>query len=393
MKDKTMSKPGILFVDDEKHIIDGLNRMLHPHKNEWDIDFALSGEEALKLMAEKPISVIVTDMRMPNMNGAELLDIVQNKYPEVIRIILSGHSDEELILKSVRNVHQFLAKPCSSENIVNTIKKTFYLKNFLNNNNLEKIINGIKELPSVPALYLKIESELDSNSISLNKVAELISHDMGISVKILQVVNSAFFGMPVRIANIDNAVNLLGINTIKSLLLYMNIDDYYKSYSGFQPYLEKLWAHNFKVARNTQLIYMHETNNNLLSKEAYSAGLLHDIGKFVLLPYEGYVNNILTKENSKISALEYEMLGVSHAEVGAYLLALWNLPNQIIEAVAFHNKPHIHNDFNLSTAVYAANLLNYENYEDRIGNLDQRIIDKLPEWNDLILQNECIEEQ
>jgi putative nucleotidyltransferase with HDIG domain len=172
----------------------------------------------------------------------------------------------------------------------------------------------------------------------------------------------------------------------------MNLDDYYKNNSAFQPFLDKLWAHSFNVARNTQIIFLKETSNNALSKEAYAAGLLHDIGKFILLKHQGYTENILSKENIKITPLEYEILGVSHAEVGAYLLALWNLPNQIIEAVAFHNKPHIHNDFNLSTAVYAANLLTHENYEERITNLDQRIVDKLPEWKELTIQNECVQE-
>ena len=383
-----MSKPGILFVDDEKHVIEGLERMMHAHKNEWDMYFALNGVDALNLMESKTISVIVTDMRMPNMNGVELLEIVQKKYPEIIRIILSGHSDEDLILRSVKNVHQFLAKPCSSDCIVNTIRKTFYLKNFLNSQALEKIINGIKELPPVPSLYLQIESELNSDNISLNKIADMISQDIGISAKILQVVNSAFFGSPVRIANIDNAVNLLGVNTIKSLLLYLNFNDYYNKHAAFIPFLEKYWVHSFKVARYSQLIYQKEMNNNFLSKEAYAAGLLHDIGKFILLRYDGYAEKILSKGDVKISALEYEMLGASHAEVGAYLLALWNLPNQIIEAVAFHNKPHIHNDINLSTVVYAANLLSYDNYEDKITNLDKSIADKLPAWNELILQNE-----
>lgn len=384
-----MSKPGILFVDDEQYIIDGIKRMMHPYKNEWDLYFALNGADGLQLIEENHISVIITDMRMPNMNGAELLEIVQKKYPEVIRIILSGHSDEELILKSINNVHQFLAKPCNSENIVNTIRKTFYLKNFLNSKNLEKVINGIKELPSIPDLYLKIESELNSNSVSLNKVSEFISHDLGISVKILQIVNSAFFGTPTKIANIDNAVNLLGINTIKSIILYLNFNDYYKSYTSFHPFLEKFWHHSFKVARSAQIISQKETNNQYLSKEAYAAGLMHDIGKFILLQYDGYASKILSKGNVKITPLEYEMLGVSHAEVGAYLLALWNLPNQIIEAVAFHNKPHIHNDFNLSTAVYAANLLSHENYNERIECLDKRIINRLPEWKELIFQNEA----
>jgi HD-like signal output (HDOD) protein len=393
MKDELMHKPAIIFVDDEKHILDGLNRMLHSYRNEWDLNFTLSGQEALQLMGKRPVSIIISDMRMPDMNGAELLEIVQEHYPEVVRIILSGQSDEQLMLRTVKNAHQFLAKPCNPEIIINTIKKTFYLKNFLNNKNLEKVINGIRELPSVPELYQKIDSELNAHSISLNRVVELISHDMVISAKILQVVNSAFFEIPVKIANIDNAVNFLGINTIKSLLLYMNFNAYYKANPEYIPYLNKLWAHSFKVARNTQAIYMQETNNSLLSKEGYAAGLLHDIGKFILLQYEGYVHDILSKNPVSLSATEYKLLGISHAEVGAYLLTLWNLPNQIIEAAAFHNKPQIHNEFNLSTAVYASNLLTHNDYEERIENLNPRIINKLPAWKKLIAQNDIIKAQ
>jgi len=383
-----MGKPGIIFVDDEKHILDGLNRMLHPYKNEFDLYFAGSGEEALNLLENKPISTVISDMRMPVMTGAELLDIVQKRYPEVIRIILSGHTDEEIMLKTVKNVHEFLSKPCNSETIVNTINKTLFLKNYLNNKNLEKIINGIKELPSIPDLYMKIESALNSENISFNKVVEYISCDIVISAKILQLVNSAFFGLPAKIADIGNAVNFLGIDTIKSLLLYMNFDGYYKAYPAFKPFLKKLWEHSFKVARNTQLILLNETSSGPRSKEGYSAGLLHDIGKFILLQYGGYAEKILTKENKKMSPLEYDMLGVSHAEVGAYLLTLWNLPNQIIEAAAFHNKPSIHTSFNLSTAVYAANLLTFNDFNDNIVDLDQKIINRLPEWKELILRND-----
>jgi YesN/AraC family two-component response regulator len=109
-----LSKPRILFVDDEESIISRLKRILHPYKNEWEVHFAQSGIEALEIMEKTPVNVIISDMRMPVMNGAELLLQVQQKYPETIRIILSGQSDEELIMKSIKVAPRFFFETMQS---------------------------------------------------------------------------------------------------------------------------------------------------------------------------------------------------------------------------------------------------------------------------------------
>ena len=352
-----ISKPKILFVDDEQQIIDGIRRIFYPFKNEWDIFYAISGEEALRIIDNNTINVVVTDMRMPGMNGAELLFQVKKNHPETIRIILSGHSDEELIMKSVNVAHQFLLKPCETSILIETIRKTFYVRVHLRNENLIKLINGIEELPEMPEVIIKIEDECSKPSISINKVASLISEDIGLSAKILQVVNSAFFGLPTKIADLEQAVSFLGLNTVRALILFLKLHrvEYYKT--DFASFIKEVLQHSLIVANYTRMIYEYETRNTIIGKEAFAAGMLHDVGKLALLKHPEYKALLDGKSRQSLHKIEYEKFNVTHADVGAYLLAIWNIPNNIVEAVAFHHNEIRDTKFDLCMAVNCANRL------------------------------------
>lgn len=352
-----ISKPKILFVDDEQQIIDGIRRIFYPFKNEWDIFYAISGEEALRIIDNNTINVVVTDMRMPGMNGAELLFQVKKNHPETIRIILSGHSDEELIMKSVNVAHQFLLKPCETSILIETIRKTFYVRVHLRNENLIKLINGIEELPEMPEVIIKIEDECSKPSISINKIASLISADIGLSAKILQVVNSAFFGLPTKIADLEQAVSFLGLNTVRALILFLKLHrvEYYKT--DFASFIKEVLQHSLIVANYTRMIYEYETRNAIIGKEAFAAGMLHDVGKLALLKHPEYKALLDGKSRQSLHKIEYEKFNVTHADVGAYLLAIWNIPNNIVEAVAFHHNEIRDTKFDLCMAVNCANRL------------------------------------
>src|ERR1700690_3600413 len=101
----------VLFVDDEPQILEGLRHRLHRQRKQWEMLFAESGKAALKILAHEPVDVIITDMRMPQMDGATLLTKVKELYPRVVRIVLSGHAELETALRAVPVAHQFLNKP------------------------------------------------------------------------------------------------------------------------------------------------------------------------------------------------------------------------------------------------------------------------------------------
>ena len=216
-------KRKILFVDDEPKVLISIRRMLHSLRKEWDMQFAESGPEALSILAQDPFDVIVTDMRMPGMDGAQLLTEVKQNYPQMVRIVLSGHADKEMIYKSVRPAHQYLSKPCDADLLKLTVSRACTLREMLTQDSLKKVVSEMDSLPSLPSLYAEIMEELRKEDASIQKIGEIISRDLGMTAKILQLVNSAFFGIPRHIENSAQAVNLLGMNIVKALVLTMEV--------------------------------------------------------------------------------------------------------------------------------------------------------------------------
>jgi len=373
-------KKTILFVDDEPNIIQGLRRMFHGMKNEWDMFFAQSGEDALAQMQNNPVDVVVSDMIMPNMSGAELLNQVCELYPQTVRIILSGHSDEKMIIKSAKATHQFLAKPCSPEILKSTIERAILLRDVLNNKIIAKIVTGANNLPSLPDLYYKLVNELNSEDTSLKRVGDIIKSDIVMTAKILQLVNSAFFGLPQSITSPQQAVNLLGTNTIKALILSVGIFSAFSKVRAPGFSLEKLWEHSIKVGALSKKIILSEIADIPKSEDAVIAGLLHDIGKLLMLQMEGYskkINDLLMEEELILSDAEYQVYGTSHAEVGAYLLALWGLPGIIIESVAYHHRPSNSpaTSFSILAALHTANAF-FSERNPPTDFINSRFIDK-----------------
>lgn len=394
-------KRRILFVDDEPNVLQGLQRMLRSMRNEWDMHFAGSGEEALCKLEEVPFDVIVSDMRMPGMNGAELLKEVARRHPNVVRIVLSGHLDREYILQLVTTTHQHLAKPCDAETIKDTVNRACALRDLLASKELGAVVSRIRSLPSLPSLYMRIIEVLQSDDPSLQKIGEIVSEDIAMSAKVLQLVNSSFFGIARRISNPVQAVMFLGLETVKALVLSVQIFAKWENsqLKGFD--IEWLWHHSMttgavaKRLAETEQLPTHEAD------KAFTAGLLHDVGKLILaasLP-DTYQKALAASKAQRIPLwqAEEEVFGTSHAEVGAYLLGLWGLPTSIVEAVAWHHRPSLcpARTFCPLTTVHVANALWHQapsNREDSVSVLDTALIEsmglleRLPVWQSLYEQ-------
>jgi DNA-binding NtrC family response regulator len=201
----------ILFVDDEPNVLAGLRRSLYSMREEWLMEFAASGPDALAAMERQVFDVVVTDMRMPGMDGAQLLNEVRERFPQTVRMVLSGQCDREAILNSVGPTHQYLSKPCDAEQLRSKIGQAFALRDLLENPVVQKVVSQLKDIPSLPALYQQILEELRSRDPSPAKVGKLIAKDMGMTAKTLQLVNSAFFGLRCHVSNPVQAANLLGL--------------------------------------------------------------------------------------------------------------------------------------------------------------------------------------
>jgi len=335
--------------------------MLHPLRHEWDMSFVESGQEALAVMAQSPFDVVVSDMRMPGMDGAQLLAEVSRLSPHTVRIILSGYSEHETVMRSVKLAHQYLSKPCQPETLKSAVGRALALRELLDDHTLTGVIAGMESLPSLPAMYAEIMAELQSPEASVARVAQIVSKDIGMTAKILQIINSAFFGLPRHVTSAAQAVGLLGLDTIKGLALTLQVLGQFdeKEMRGFP--VERLWEHSLAVATSARQIAKLRKSEEGIADDAFLAGLLHDVGILVLIKHLPipYGRVLTLMEEKKISQwqAEKEVLGITHAEVGAYLLALWGLPDSIIEAVAYHHCPEKcpNKAFSALSAVHEAN--------------------------------------
>jgi len=362
-----MEKKQILFVDDEPMVLEAMRRMLRDKRNEWETIFATSGREALEILSKGKFDMLISDMRMAGMDGAQLLNEVKNRFPGIIRIILSGHADQDAVLKLVLPAHQYLSKPCDPETIKLTIARELQLNDLLTNDSIKHVISGIDTLPSRPSLYARIMEELRSPDASMGRIAEVISMDVGMTAKLLQLVNSAFFALSQHVSNLMQAVSLLGLDTIKTLVLSIHIFSQFDQEKLPVLNIAHIWKHSFMVGLFAKMIARAENQSQVQVDDALMAGLLHDAGKLVLaanFPRE-YVDIATLAEKESLTVGEAEgmvLKGTSHAEIGAYLMGLWGLPRSIVEAVAFHHRPHpdIMPSCNVALAVYIANLLEHD---------------------------------
>jgi HD-like signal output (HDOD) protein len=356
----------VLFVDDEENVLQGMKRSFHDMRHEWDMSFASGGEEALRLVDAQPFDVVVSDMRMPGMDGGKLLAEVQRRRPETLRLILSGHSDREMIMRTVKPAHQFLLKPIEPEDLKRCIRRATLLHDVFLDDAVRSVVSQIETLPSVPKIFTAIREELAKDNASLKTVSELIAQDVGMTANILKLVNSAFFGLRTHVTSPTHAVNLLGTEIIKSLILYQQAFSQFDR-ARYPDYdLELLWGHSLTTGHFAKTIAAQEGVPVQCADDCYIAGLMHDVGKLILASnFEGQYRQVLglcREQNRTVWVAEKEVFGTSHAEVGAYLLGLWGLSDAIMEAVYHHHDPRgaCGGGFSPLLAVHVANCLQHE---------------------------------
>ncbi len=356
-------KQQILFVDDEPNLLQGLQRMLRPMRQQWEMRFAETGPEALALLDRTPCDVVVSDMRMPGMDGAQLLTEVRRRHPATVRFILSGHSDRDMILRAVGPTHQFLAKPCDADMLKSAVSRACTLRTLLPDTTLTELVTGIETLPSAPALYQQVLEAAQAPESSLDTIGQTIASDLSMTAKVLQLVHSAFFGLQRHISNPTQAVDLLGLDTMQTLVLTAQIFSYADAATMGRLSLEGLWEHSMAIGICAKCIAQAEGCDQQLLDDTFAAGWLHDVGALVLATHLPElcprVQALALTDDKPTWEAERAILGTTHAEIGAYLMGLWGLSDPIVEALTYHHHPTAcpTQTFRPLTAVHVADAL------------------------------------
>lgn len=390
----------VIFIDDEPNVLNALRRMLRGKRGEWDMCFVQSGREALEKLAEENFDVMVSDIKMPEMSGDQLLEETRRLYPSTIRIALSGQVSLEEVVSGIKSVHQYVSKPCKTEDLIEIIEKTISMKRILTDPSMQNLLSRIDSLPVLPELYTAIEKELDSEDCSVDRIAELVTQDIALVAKILKLVNSPYFAFSRKIENIHQAITLLGVETLKSLILSTHLFTVYDSSQvpGFS--LKRLWQHSFRVSTFASLIARSEKMGTEYVGKCRMAGLLHDVGKLILVSEfsENYNEalELVRNDGYAVHEAEKEVFGTSHCEMGAYLLGLWGISFDIVEGIWRHNIP-ASGQGEISDILTAANFFDHktfvlnEEYNNR--NIDfelpeyKSIVEKIPCWASFVHDN------
>lgn len=371
----------ILFVDDESKILDGIRRMLHADRKRWEMHFAVGGEAALQACEAAPFDVIVTDMRMPGMDGATLLTHIRQRFPGTARIVLSGYSELTLATRSVTVAHRYLAKPCTALELQGTIERVCALQDVLRTTEIQQLVGSIGELPSLSSSYAALAEAVRAPDVSIDRVAKIIEQDIAMSAKVLQLVNSAFFGLARTVTSAHNAVGYLGVDTVKNLALASEVFRVFAPDPRIPRELyESMQNHAHRVAAIAAMFPIDKGARDV----TVIAALLHDVGQLILackMPDKFCAALALAKERScEPFEAEEELLGASHAEIGAYLLGLWGIPQLVVEVIAHHHHPDRvpHHGFDSLSAVYVADLLSHSEWtKDNLRESDRACLESL----------------
>jgi HD-like signal output (HDOD) protein/CheY-like chemotaxis protein len=389
----------ILFVDDEPQVLEVLRARLRKQRSSWDMTFVGSGQDALRELLASSYDVIISDLRMPVMDGAQLLLRVREDHPHTVRIVLSGRTEQEVSRRMAHVAHQFVAKPCDGNELQAIIERACGLQALLEHPALREAVGKIGQLPVKPALHSRLIEVLERPTSSVSDVAAVIESDVGASSKMLQVVNSAFFGLPSRIADVRGAVSYLGVEMVKALALSVEMR---AAHGGLTPVpgfsIDAIQEHGLRAARIARRLL----DDRVKAQDAFSAAMFQDAGELVLMKRMPDVFASIIEDakgsNQSMAAIELDAMGVTHAEIGAYLLGIWGLPYGIVEGVAYHHNPSRSGSktMDVVAAVHIASALADEicptDAKVSLGpgvKLDEAFIEslgltkKIPEWREL----------
>ena len=332
-----VEKKRILFVDDEPAILAGLQNLLYRDRKRWDMVFALGGRLGLAEARKAPFDIVVSDMRMPDLDGAMLLAAIKDECPATVRILLSGHADREAIVRLLPTLHQLLVKPCNAATLRDVLERSFDGVNAERDAKIREIVGAVDKLPTPPDVFFDLSRILQSASTSVADVAKVVSRDPALSAKVLQLVNCSYFGSGQATTSVQQAVNLLGTEQLRYIALTASVFSGPATAAGGTFSLAESQQDSMRAALLARALAVPEDR-----EEAFAGTLLHDVGHVVLAicrgaAYQRYSERTMLGENPL--EVELDLFGVNHADVGARLLAIWGLPLAIVDVVQFHHDP------------------------------------------------------
>jgi HD-like signal output (HDOD) protein len=348
----------VLFVDDEARVLEGLERsLLMVADDDWELSFVEGGAAALERLRAEDFDAVVTDMRMPGIDGGEVLRQLMELAPVSARIVLSGQMEDASAVSAFERAHQIISKPCSAEQLCEVLRSAVRHRPLLERDPFRRAVLSADRLPVAPAIYREIERELGGSDPSISKIAAIAAKDTGLTARLMHVANSPFYGGGRKLTTSTQAISRLGLRMVAALAAAAVFDK--REFPAKELDLAAVQERALATA---------ESAARLLPKNAglaSLAGMLTEVGHLVVatsLPALYDASRREAKATGRSThEIERAIWGTTHAEVGAYLLSLWGMPAAVVDAVGYHHHCEafagVQSDPPLSAAVAIASAL------------------------------------
>lgn len=332
----------LLLVDDDPNILQALERRLRPLRQEWSLRFAEEGRQALALLTEEPADVVITDLRMPGMDGTRLLEELAYRHPGTLRIVLSGHGDDCTVLRMAAVAHQFVAKPCESSRLIAIVQRALRLRDRMANHNLQELVTGLPFLPILPHICSAINHVLSEKVVAADTLAGLVTQDIALTAKIMHAASLCWPSGRSGALTLTEAMRQIGVETLRALVLEQTVSALTSGHAVPRDSVDCFTRHSRMTGALAHDIAQMEGLSSEACSHAFMAGLLHDIGSLLLAgAYPERYAQAAARAGATVGICEAEYLefGASHADVGAYLMGIWGLPDLVVEAISDHHTP------------------------------------------------------
>jgi HD-like signal output (HDOD) protein/ActR/RegA family two-component response regulator len=361
----------VLFVGKDQPLWQEVRKRSANFAAHWNACFSQSVNEALALVDERQFDAVVADVQLQDTCGVDLLDAVLRRQPGALRVVLSDHTDLQSTILCIGKAHHHLLRPCDADMLLHALNQGITTETWLPGGPVRELMGKMRWVPSPPNIYFQIILEIDSPNASVETIGEIIRQDPPTTAKVLQMANSAVFGLQLQVNEPGEAVAFLGFEATRTLVLMAHTFSEFDRLprGGFS--IDELWYHSVLVGQYARQIALFEEQPADVAELAYSAGLLHDLGKILFaanvpVPF-GQAIQLARHEQLSLHDSEFRLLGATHAEIGGCLLAIWGLPPALIEAVALHHQPSVSRDntFGALAAVHAADVFAQKSAPDR----------------------------
>lgn len=362
---------------------------------DWTTTCVTSEAEALARLEAGSFAAFLVDFNLGSPDASELLNQSLEKCPDVTRFLFACEADLALVAAKVIGEHEILPKPIDGTTLKSRI---------------EGGLSDLEPRQAVPAqsvedsasqdehslVCAEVLQALESSTVTCRQVGAIIARDASLTQELVQLTRSTYLGLPGNVTNPVEAVEVLGLETVKALVMARRFLAEHAHLSSCYLSPDTIWQHSINVAQIARDLVLFETRNRALASQALAAGLLHDLGKIVLATnfddLYGRVHSLARKQPVALWEIEKEMFGASHGEIGACLLGMWNMSSEIVDAAAFHHEPPLgeHDQLTPLAAVHIANVLEHQRRSDdgfrvlpvvSTPFLNQlRLLQRLPVW-------------